>query len=60
MAEDGVRYRKPLKFVAGVAAAMRAMPEDVQYLFGQALMDAQYGDVVPNARPFGAGVRGTC
>lgn len=55
-----MRYRKPLKFVAGVAAAMRAMPEDVQYLFGQALMDAQYGDVVPNARPFGAGVRGTC
>ena len=55
-AEDSVRYRKPLKFVGGVAVALRAMPEDVQYVFGQALMAAQYGDVVPNARPFGEGV----
>ena len=35
---------------------MKAMPEDVQYVFGQALMGAQYGDVMPDARPFGEGV----
>ena len=56
MAEAKVRYRKPLKFVGGVAAALRAMPEDVQYAFGRALMQAQYGDPLPDARPFGEGI----
>lgn len=56
MADDAVRYRKPLKFIGGVAAALKAMPEDVQYVFGHALMGVQYGDVMPDARPFGEGV----
>ncbi len=35
---------------------MKAMPDDAQDVFGQALMRAQYGDHVPGARPFGEGV----
>lgn len=34
------------------------MPEEVQDLFGSALLDAQYGDVPEGARPFGEGVAG--
>lgn len=56
MADDVVRYRKPLRFLTGVAKAMEAMPEDIQDVFGQELMRAQYGDALPNARPFGEGV----
>jgi len=32
------------------------MPEDVQDVFGAALLDAQYGDTPEGARPFGEGV----
>jgi phage-related protein len=32
------------------------MPEDVQDVFGGALLDAQYGDHPEGARPFGEGV----
>ncbi len=32
------------------------MPEDVQDVFGSALLDAQYGDHPAGARPFGEGV----
>ena len=32
------------------------MPEDVQDVFGSALLDAQYGDHPDGARPFGEGV----
>lgn len=56
MGEEAVRYRKPLKFVPGVEKAVRALPADVQDVFGQALMGAQCGDQVPGARPFGEGV----
>lgn len=56
MGDDALRYRKPLKFVPGVEKAMQAMPEEVQDVFGQALMAAQFGDHIPGARPFGEGV----
>lgn len=32
------------------------MPEDVQDVFGSALLDVQYGDTPEGARPFGEGV----
>lgn len=32
------------------------MPEDVQDVFGSALLDAQYGDFPEGARPFGEGL----
>ena len=32
------------------------MPEEVQDVFGSALLDAQYGDHPEGARPFGEGV----
>lgn len=56
MGEECARYRRPLKFVPGVEKAVRTLPSDVQDVFGKALMDAQYGDQVPGARPFGEGV----
>ena len=56
MGEERARYRRPLKFVPGVEKAVRTLPADVQDVFGKALMDAQYGDQVPGARPFGEGV----
>ncbi|MCO4100122.1 MAG: type II toxin-antitoxin system RelE/ParE family toxin [Gemmatimonas sp.] len=56
MGQESKRYRKPLKFVPGVEKAVRELPADVQDVFGKALMDAQYGDQVSGARPFGEGV----
>ena len=35
---------------------MRAMPEDVQDVFGRLLLDVQYGERPPGARPFGEGL----
>ena len=32
------------------------MPEDVQDVFGSALLDVQYGDTPDGARPFGEGL----
>jgi phage-related protein len=32
------------------------MPEEVQDVFGSALLDAQYGDLPDRARPFGEGL----
>lgn len=56
MGDSPVRFRKPLKFVSGVEKAVNELPSDVQDVFGKALMAAQYGDLVPGARPFGEGV----
>lgn len=33
------------------------MPDDVKDVFGRALLDIQFGDLPPEARPFGEGVR---
>lgn len=35
---------------------MQLMPEDVKDVFGSALLDVQYGDVLHGARPFGEGL----
>lgn len=35
---------------------MAALPEDVQDVFGSALLDVQYGDTPDGARPFGEGL----
>jgi phage-related protein len=48
--------RKPLHFVGSSIKALRAMPAEVQDIFGAALLDAQYGDHPEGARPFGEGV----
>jgi phage-related protein len=41
----GSGRRKPLHFIGSSQKDLRAMPEDVQDVFGSALLDAQYGDV---------------
>jgi phage-related protein len=48
--------RKPLHFVGSSLKDLRTMPEDVQDVFGSALLDAQYGDHPEGARPFGEGL----
>jgi len=48
--------RKPIHFVASSLKDLRGMPEDVQDVFGSALLDAQYGDHPKGARPFGEGL----
>lgn len=48
--------RKPLHFIGSSHKDLRDMPEDVQDVFGSALLDAQYGDVPHAARAFGEGV----
>ena len=49
--------RKPLRFVGSSLKDLREMPEEVQDVFGAALLDAQYGDQPEGARPFGKGSR---
>lgn len=48
--------RRPLHFVGSSRKDLRGLPEDVQDVFGSALLDAQYGDVPEGARPFGEGL----
>jgi phage-related protein len=48
--------RKPLHFIASSLKDLRGMPEDVQDVFGSALLDSQYGDHPQGARPFGEGL----
>jgi len=50
------RLLKPLKWVGGSKKSLSAMPEDVQDVFGSALLDVQYGDTPSGARPFGEGL----
>jgi phage-related protein len=45
--------RKPIHWIGSSKKDLAAMPEDVQDVFGSALLDAQYGDVPVGARPFG-------
>jgi phage-related protein len=52
----GAPNRKPLHFVGSCKKDLRGMPEEVQDVFGAALLDAQYGDHPEGARPFGEGV----
>lgn len=48
--------RKPLKWVGSSRKSLAALPEDVQDVFGAALLDVQYGDTPDGARPFGEGL----
>jgi len=48
--------RKPLHFVGSSRKDLRDLPEEVQDVFGSALLDTQYGDHPDGARPFGEGV----
>jgi phage-related protein len=48
--------RKPLKWVGSSRKGLAALPEDVQDVFGSALLDVQYGDTPEGARPFGEGL----
>ena len=48
--------RKPLKWVGSSRKNLAALPEDVQDVFGSALLDVQYGDTPDGARPFGEGL----
>ena len=48
--------RKPLHFVGSTQKDLRDLPEDVQDVFGAALLDAQYGDHPDGARPFAESV----
>jgi phage-related protein len=45
--------RKPLHFVGSTQKDLKDLPDDVQDVFGAALLDAQYGDHPDGARPFG-------
>ena len=48
--------RRPLHFIGSSLKDLRAVPEQVQDVFGSALLDAQYGDHPEGARSFGEGV----
>ncbi len=54
------RERRDLIPIASALDDLRAFPEDVKDVMGQALLDAQYGDKHPAAKPLhgfgGAGV----
>jgi phage-related protein len=48
--------RKPLHFIGSSKKELQNMPEDVQDVFGSALLDAQYGDHPRGARLFGEAI----
>jgi phage-related protein len=52
--------RRDLYWIASAREDLRALPDDVKDVIGQALLDAQYGDKHPEAKPLqgfgGAGV----
>jgi phage-related protein len=50
------RQRRPLHFIGSSLKDLRAVPDQVQDVFGSALLDAQYGDHPEGARSFGEGI----
>jgi len=48
--------RRPLHFFGSSLKDLRAVPDQVQDVFGSALLDAQYGDHPEGARSFGEGI----
>jgi len=48
--------RRPLHFIGSSLKDLRKLPEEVQDVFGSALLDTQYGDFPEGARPFGEGL----
>ena len=49
-------FRKPLHFIGSALKNLQGLPDDVQDVFGSALLDVQYGDHPAGARPFAEGV----
>ena len=45
-----------LEWATGTRKQMRAMPAEVQDVFGSALLDVEYGDVPEGARVYGEGL----
>jgi phage-related protein len=45
------RARRPLHFMASSLTNLRGIPVVVRGAFGRQLLDAQYGDTPPNAKP---------
>ena len=50
--------RKPVHWIGSSKKDLKALPADVQDVFGSALLDAQYGDTPIGSRPFGEHVSG--
>lgn len=48
--------RRPLHFIGSSLKDLRKLPEEIQDVFGSALLDVQYGDLPEGARPFGEGL----
>ena len=48
--------RKPAIFIPPTLKEFGALPEDVEDVFGSAMLDAQYGDFPLGASPFGEGL----
>lgn len=46
-----IKARRDLYWIASAKRDLRSFPEDVQDLMGQALLDTQYGDKHPKAKP---------
>lgn len=47
---------KPLKWVGGSKKSLDGLPDDIEDVFGSALLDVQYGDTPDGAKPFGGGL----
>lgn len=45
-----------LEWATGTRKQMKSMPDEVQDVFGSALLDVEYGDVPAGARPYGEGL----
>jgi phage-related protein len=48
--------RRPLHFIGSSLKDLQRLPDEVQDVFGSALLDAQYGDEPDGSRPFGEGL----
>lgn len=48
--------KKDIKFMGSALKDLRKMPEDVKSVFGQAFLDAEFGDTPEGARRFGEGM----
>jgi phage-related protein len=47
---------RDLKWVGSAKKDLQAMPEDIQDVFGRAILDLELGDEPEGARPYGEGV----
>ena len=56
MAEPPISRPVKLEWVTGTRKQMNSMPDEIQDVFGSALLDVEYGDVPDGARPYGEGL----